>query len=188
MHFIKSLSIVLLLLSETLYSQPFSSIEASFNFSNPLLLDDHYANKWSASDAYFLSLQTPYYQGILEARIQIYDYISKSDAYADFKSINVLLSNNYSLNLINSFNISLGIGTGIQRLSASFTEFRGEKSETEFLIFTKAEPVLEFQPFSVYTSLEYRKVFHLNRQNIVFIGIGIRKSFKLPEAIVEFID
>ena len=166
------------------YAQPFSYLEPSLNYSSVYILDDSYSESWDIPFSFAVGIRTPFYLGDIEARVQGQEYTSKIPNTTDFVSLNITISHLYNVKIYEHLTYTFGIGTGIQRL----TDRASGNNESELITMLRMETTLTLKPVSIFVQADYQRIFNYQRQNLIFIGLGLRKKIELPDQIIEFID
>ena len=187
-------SILLCLLNSTfvdeLYAQtkPFSTIEISTSISQSNLIDDNFSEFWKPGDKFSISVSTPFYLGYLSAYVDFIDYEAISDRTVGFNTVNYALGLSHRLALTQLFIVDGKANFGIQEIAQDVPNVTSDSIERELFYAFSLEPGIRTKYLFLFGSLEYRKIFNFNRQNLYFIGAGIRVRLFLPDKVRSFID
>ncbi|MEQ9089943.1 MAG: hypothetical protein RIE52_02565 [Balneola sp.] len=171
-----------------LVAQPFSSVDIGISTSKVNILDESYASRWNLTSAKSFNFRTPFYIGTAGLNIDLFDYESKSDQVSDFSSIN--FSSYLGFRIFDHKDISIvsGLFVGIQKTDTEDDQFDFNAEERELYFSFSVEPQLRIGNFILFGDIQHRKVFNYYRQNMWFLGAGIKFHIKLPKNIQSFIE
>lgn len=173
------------LLTEDVHSQErtYSSIEFSGSIGNPKLIEEIYNSRYKHGQLYSFSISTPYYIGYLSARIDFLEYDGRNSS--KFESENLILGLRLKQNTPLSSFISAEPNIGIQKIQIGSNI---ASIERELLIGLKLETGIQSKFFDTYCFIEARRIYNYYRQNLLFIGAGVRSRIYLPKKVIRLIQ
>lgn len=167
---------------------PFSIIEISSSISNSTIVDDNYSERWKLSNKLSLSVSTPFYLGNLRAFIDLIDYESNDGQSVGFNSVNYAIGLSHRIGFTRLLAIDGGVNFGIQKIAKDVPNVTSDSIERELFYAFLLEPGIRTRYILFYGSFEYRKIYNFERQNLYFLGAGVRVRLFTPDKIRNFID
>ena len=184
--FFMGFGIIFITLTKPLDAQPFSEIELMASYGTLYQYEDNYNDRLAISDGLSIALRTPYYIGYLGFNLDYFSYKSKSEKIYDYTSLNSSLGLFKKIKLLNLVSINMGLSVGIQNLL--YDKEPGERAvESELFYSLQVEPSLDLKRFSIVLDTNVSRVYSYHRQTILFIGVGLKTSFRLSKRIQQII-
>ncbi|MEQ9263935.1 MAG: hypothetical protein RLN81_01845 [Balneolaceae bacterium] len=156
--------------------------------SSSTIVDDNYSERWKLSNKLSLSVSTPFYLGNLRAFIDLIDYESNDGQSVDFNSVNYAIGLSHRIGFTRFLAIDGGVNFGIQKIAKDIPNVTSDSIERELFYAFLLEPGIRTKYILFYGSFEYRKIYNFERQNLYFLGAGIRVRLFTPDKIRNFID
>lgn len=171
------------------YKEPFSSIDIRGGLlinSNRNLLHQY----WKPGKGFFISADSPFYFGNIEAGIFYIPFKSLTFEIPDYKNYFFFLGFNKAVTL--PFNVSFKSGL---KLGSSFFKFADdsltayESIESEIGIDFFASLKLQFyEGFHLNTSIDYLGIITNRKIQLLFLSAGIGYEFSTPLWMREFLN